>query len=124
MSETKLGSAIPQLPSGDLEKTAAFYEFQLGFQIISKMIDYNFLSVKRGSAEIHFWKAPSEKEARELGQESSCYIRVENIIPLFNEFKEKGATFRYELTKQPWGMHEMQIDDPYMNAIRFGEPII
>jgi hypothetical protein len=31
--------------------------------------------------------------------------------------------FRYELTTQPWGMHEMQIDDPYGNAIRFGERV-
>ena len=25
-----------------------------------------------------------------------------------------------EMTTQSWGMHEMQIDDPYGNAIRFG----
>ena len=28
-----------------------------------------------------------------------------------------------EMTIQPWGMHEMQIDDPYGNAIRFGERV-
>lgn len=79
--------------------------------------------MKRGPAEIHFWQAPTEKEARDLGSESSCYIRVENIELLYDEFKRRGASFRYELTKQAWGMNEMQIDDPYMNAIRFGEPV-
>lgn len=44
MTTSKLNSAIPQLPSGDIEKTA--------------------------------------------------------------EFKSNGANFRYELTKQPWGMNE------------------
>ncbi len=123
MSEPKLGSAIPQLPTGDIEKTANYFSEKLGFDIAGKYKEQNFLIVKRGPAEIHFWQAPSEKEARDLGSESSCYIRVENIESLFAELKERGATFRYELTKQPWGMLEMQIDDPYMNAIRFGEPI-
>ncbi|MES2963808.1 MAG: VOC family protein [Bdellovibrionota bacterium] len=121
MSETRLGPAIPQLPTGDIEKTAEYFTEKLGFEIASKCKEQNFLIVKRGPAEIHFWQAPSEKEARALGSESSCYIRVQNIEPLFYELKKRGAKFRYELTKQPWGMHEMQIDDPYMNAIRFGE---
>ena len=47
---------------------------------------------------------------------------VENIQPLFEEFQKNKAPFRYELTQQPWGMNEMQIDDPYGNAIKFGEP--
>lgn len=28
-----------------------------------------------------------------------------------------------ELKQMPWGMNEMQVDDPYGNAIKFGEPI-
>lgn len=123
MKTAILASAIPQLPTGDIEKTAEFFEKKLGFQIIAKMVEHNFLSVKRGATEIHFWKAPSEKEAQAIGRQSSCYIRVENIEQLFAEFKERGTPFRYELTKQPWGMNEMQIDDPFFNAIRFGEEI-
>src|SRR5437868_10671254 len=123
MRSPNFGPAIPQLPSGDIEKTAQFFETKLGFKTAAKMLDYGFLSVKRGDTEIHFWKAASDKEAQTIGSQSSCYIRVENIEPLFQEFKERGATFRYELTKQPWGMNEMQIDDPYLNAIRFGESV-
>ena len=62
-------------------------------------------------------------EARAAASTSSCYIRVENITPLFDELKSLGAPFRYELTVQPWGMNEMQVDDPYGNAIRFGERV-
>lgn len=123
VSDSKMGPAIPQLPTGDIEKTAVYFSEKLGFEIVGKYKEQNFLIVRRGLAEIHFWQAPSEEEARDLGSESSCYIRVENIQPLFEELKKRGARFRYELTKQPWGMHEMQVDDPYMNAIRFGEPI-
>lgn len=123
MIEAKLSPAFPQLPTGDLEKTADFFVNKLGFEIIAKYVDQKFLIVRRGPAEIHFWQTANEVEAKKLGSDSSCYIRVENIDPLFTEFKERGATFRYELTKQPWGMNEMQIDDPYLNAIRFGEAI-
>ena len=122
MPSYKLGPAIPQLPSGDIEKTAEFF-IKLGFEIPLKSKEMNFLITKRGETEIHFWQTPNEAAGKRLGSVSSCYIRVENIEPLFGEFKDRGVTFRYELTKQPWGMHEMQIDDPYGNAIRFGEPL-
>ncbi|MFV8259047.1 bleomycin resistance protein [Bdellovibrio bacteriovorus] len=121
MNTAILSPAIPQLPSGDIEKTAQFMEQKLGFKVVAKMIEHGFLSVKRGPCEIHFWKTASESDAKTLGSQSSCYIRVENIEALFAEFKDRGVVFRYELTKQPWGMNEMQIDDPYLNAIRFGE---
>ena len=42
------------------------------------------------------------------------------VDDLYKEFKERHAPFRTELQEQPWGMKEMQIDDPYKNALRFG----
>jgi uncharacterized glyoxalase superfamily protein PhnB len=123
MESFKLSPAIPQLPSGDINKTANFFVEKLGFEVVAKLEVQKFLILRRGPAEIHFWQAPTEEEAKTVGGDSSCYIRVENIQPLFEEFKKRGAKFRYELTKQPWGMHEMQIDDPYRNAIKFGEII-
>lgn len=123
MSEAKLSPAFPQLPTGDIDKTASFFSEKLGFEVFGIYNDKKFLIMRRGVTEIHFWKAENEEEALKAGGVSSCYVRVENITPLFNEFKERGVKFRYELTLQPWGMKEMQIDDPYSNAIRFGEPI-
>jgi uncharacterized glyoxalase superfamily protein PhnB len=123
MVDSVLGPAIPQLPSGDIEKTAAFFVGCLGFTVAAKYKEQKFLSLKRGATEIHFWQTNTEEEANKLGSNSSCYIRVQNIQSLYKEFKQNGATFRYELTKQPWGMNEMQIDDPYLNAIRFGESV-
>ncbi len=122
MTSATLNPAIPQLPSGDIEKTARFFETKLGFQVAAKFPEHKHLIVRRGLAEIHFWQTGTEQEANTLGGQSSCYIRVQNIQPLFEEFKTSGAPFGYELTQQPWGMDEMQINDPYGNAIRFGEP--
>lgn len=122
MNEFDLSPAIPQLPSGDLERTAYFFHESLGFEIVQLLKEHGHLSVKRGAAEIHFWKAESVEAAREVGILSSCYIRVKNIMPFFEELKSRKVKFRYELQKMPWQMNEMQIDDPFGNAIRFGEP--
>jgi len=123
MSIPVLSPAIPQLPSGDLQRTAQFFCVQLGFTDFKLFTEHGHLIVAREQAEIHFWHAGSEEEARRHGSASSCYIRVRNIEPLYEELKQRGAPFRYELTIQPWGMNEMQIDDPYGNAIRFGEVV-
>ncbi|MGD8566943.1 MAG: VOC family protein [Gammaproteobacteria bacterium] len=124
MSNTLLNPAIPQLPTGDIEKTAEFFVSKLNFNIVEKFPEYKHLIIRRGSAEIHFWQAPTESEAKAIAVQSSCYIRVVNIEILFAEFMANSAPFCLRKTKQPWGMYEMQINDPYGNAIRFGEEYI
>lgn len=123
VSTPVLSPAIPQLPSGDLRRTADFYRDRLGFTELSHFPEHGHLIARRGLVEIHFWLAASEEEARRLGSASSCYIRVRGVVALHEEFERRQAPFRYGLTRQPWGMHEMQVDDPYGNAIRFGEAI-
>lgn len=116
-----LERAIPQLPSGDLDKTEAFFLKNLGFKTNIKLPDFGFLSLQKDSAEIHFWKTPDEKVALELGSQCSCYIMVKNIPSLFQEYLDRNITFRYPLENKPWGMREFQVDDPFGNAIKFGE---
>lgn len=123
MSTPILNPAIPQLPSGDLQRTADFYRDRLGFTEFKLFPEHGHLVVRRGPVEIHFWDAGSEEEAKRYGGVSSCYIRVRNIVTLYEELKRRQAPFRYELTRQPWGMNEMQVDDPFGNAIRFGETL-
>lgn len=123
MDGCELSPAIPQLVSGNLTETAEFFKNFLGFQVVNLMMENNFLSIKRGLTEIHFWQASDRQSATAIGAQSSCYIRVKNITVLFEELKERKTPFRYELQKMPWGMNEMQIDDPFGNAIRFGEEI-
>ncbi len=122
MEQFELSPAIPQLPSGDIYVTAEFFK-DLGFEIVSLMKEYNFLIVRRGPVELHFWQTEDVRTAMNIGEQSSCYVRVKNISALFEEFKNRKIVFRYELKKMPWGMYEMQIDDPFGNAIKFGEMI-
>ena len=117
----EISSAIPQLVSGDVNETAEFFEKFLGFEVVSLMPQHKFLIVKRGSAEIHFWQAGDAAEAKIIGSQSSCYIRVKNVSKLFADLKARDTKFRYELQLMPWGMNEFQVDDPYGNAIKIGE---
>ncbi|WP_019340187.1 bleomycin resistance protein [Stutzerimonas stutzeri] len=119
----ELNKAVPQLPTGDINKTADFFESKLGFNVLQKYPEQGHLILCRGNAEIQFWQAPSEEKAKTIAMQSSCYIRVTNITELYKEFKSNGAPFGYELTEQSWGMKEMQVNEPYGNAIRFGEEI-
>ena len=117
-----LSPAIPQLPSGDLAVTQDFYRERLGFERFRVLEGHGFLIAIRQAVEIHFWRAATVEEARQYGSASSCYIRVHNIRTLHAELVQRDAPFRYGLVQQPWGMLEMQVDDPFGNAIRFGEP--
>ncbi len=121
MSHSVLSPALPQLPSGNLLITEEFFRERLGFTDFRLHREHGYLIVKRELVEIHFWDAGSEDEAKKYGSASSCYIRVQNIQHLYEELKARGAPFAYELKVQPWGMNEMQVNDPYGNAIRFGE---
>ena len=121
MSAPILSPAIPQLPSGNLKQTEEFFRDYLGFTEFTLFAEHGHLIACREQVEIHFWYAGSEEEARKYGSASSCYIRVKNVSLLYEEFKRRETPFGYELTQQPWGMNEMQVNDPYGNAIRFGE---
>jgi catechol 2,3-dioxygenase-like lactoylglutathione lyase family enzyme len=119
MSTPLLQTAIPQLPSSDLQQTKTFMVSKLGFECVA---DHGqMIIVRRDSAELHFWHATPEAHAKALASESSCYIRVKNIEALFGTLKANRVEFGYELKKKPWGMTEMQVNDPDGNAIRFGE---
>lgn len=93
MSAPIVNPAIPQLPSGDLQRTADFYRDRLGFADLKLFPEHRHLIVRRRPVEIHFWHAGSEEEAKHYGSASSCYIRVHNIVPLYEELRCRGRLF-------------------------------
>ena len=115
-----LVSVSPQLPSSDLDRTIEFMTESLGFELLSRYPDLALF--QRDGVRIHYWSGADAETMAILGQNSSCYFSVNHIKGLFEEFKASGVPFGYELTTQPWGMHEMQVNDPDGNALRFGQP--
>jgi len=63
----ELNQAIPQLPTGDINETADFFESKLGFKVVQKYPEHGHLILCRGHAEIHFSK---------LGSDESFYNQI------------------------------------------------
>lgn len=47
------------------------------------------------------------------------WIGVEDIAPLFEQYRGRGASIRQEPVDRPWA-REMQIEDPDGHVLRFG----
>ena len=54
MAATVLSPAIPQLPSGDLQRTEKFFREYLGFTKFTLFAEHGHLIACREQVEIHF----------------------------------------------------------------------
>lgn len=107
--------SIPVLPSPDITESRDFYRDKLGFEIISPEMD-DYLIVRRGEIEIHFWKS----DDRKLPEVSSCYIRGGEVPALHAEYSARGVEKLSPFTVRPWNMKEFYVHDPHGNLLRFG----
>jgi catechol 2,3-dioxygenase-like lactoylglutathione lyase family enzyme len=109
--------ALPLLPSLDIARTRAFYEERLGFTS-TYYGDENYLIVRRGEVEIHFWLTDDEK----LPPVSSCYVRGRDALALHADFKALGTPKISPIMAREWGMTEFYVWDPDGNLLKFGIP--
>jgi catechol 2,3-dioxygenase-like lactoylglutathione lyase family enzyme len=80
---------VPILPSRDLDETLAFYE-RLGFDNVgAPPAEWNYLIIRRGTAELHFYGEPAVDP---LTTASSCYLRCDDADALYDEWKAAGVT--------------------------------
>ena len=107
--------SIPVLPSPDIMATRDFYRDELGFGVVEPEMD-DYLIVRRGEIEIHFWKS----DDRKLPEVSSCYIRGGEVPALHAEFSARGVKALSPFTVRPWNMKEFHIRDPHGNLLKFG----
>ncbi|MBD2101942.1 VOC family protein [Leptolyngbya sp. FACHB-261] len=118
-------TAIPTLPSRDLDETIEFYS-QLGFQVHFDPAPLNpYVILRRGTIELHFFQLLEIVPAESYG---GCYLRVSDVDTLFSEFSEQclpilGIPRLGTIEGKPWGMREFYVVDPSGNLIRVGQPI-
>lgn len=110
--------ATPNLPSNDLDKTAAFYE-ALGFQTGFK--DDGWMIMKRGTITLEF--VPLEVDPKTTA--ASCCLRVDDLDALHADFAKVGLADNCWATPrltspvdQPWGMRDFALVDPDGNLLR------
>jgi catechol 2,3-dioxygenase-like lactoylglutathione lyase family enzyme len=122
MSNSKAASAakigveciIPILRVNNLATSIRFYVDVLGFKVDWGCEDESsFASVSRDRRAIMLAQG-------EQGQPGTwLWIGVEDIEPLFTEYKTKGVKFREPPTNYPWA-YEMKLEDPDGHVLRFG----
>jgi hypothetical protein len=117
VTDSKLLTAIPVLPCLDIKEGIDFYQEKMGFSAF----DYgNYAILKRGNIEIHLWLTNDKI----FPENSSCYIRVEGIESLYDEYQKKGTIHpNGKLESKGWGIKEFIALDNSGNGIRFGELI-
>jgi catechol 2,3-dioxygenase-like lactoylglutathione lyase family enzyme len=120
-------SAVPILPSRDLEETLEFYS-RLGFELRGAPIEkYRYLVIGRGSIELHFWDAP---DVDPLTTDASCYIRVDDADALHREWQGVGiqsdpvtGSRLMPPVDTDYGMREFALVDKSGNLVRVGSPL-
>lgn len=112
-------TAIPILPSRNLDRTADFYRM-LGFDRQRRFADY--LVTLHPDFEIHFignGPNPPIVVAPPITP-AACYLRCNDADALHRDWQPLGLPRFSILSDQPWGLREFNFADPDGNLIRVG----
>ena len=115
------------MPANDLDATLAFYE-RLGFKNAgSAPAEWNYLIVRRGNVQLHFYGDP---QVDPLATSSSCYVYTKDADALYDEWDaigiatdpKTGSRLQGPPVGTDYGMREFALVDPSGNLIRVGSP--
>lgn len=116
-----VNSAIPILPSTDLDRTIAFWQ-GLGFDVAGRHDGY--LVTHAGGVEIHFSTNPdADADAGTAANPAQVFIHVQNAAALWKRLRSEHVTGLEPLQDQDYGLREFVITDPDGNRIRIGSPL-
>lgn len=116
----KLTMISPQFVVPNVVAAAEYYRDVLGFRILGYFLDPPvFAMVARDTVEIHFGKASdgvvpspnSERRGRGLGLDA--YIWVNDLDPLHEELKGRGAKIIEPPALRVYKCYEMVVEDNY-----------
>lgn len=109
----------PRFVVKDFDKAIEHY-VKLGFQV--KYRDGGFMILGRDAVEIQM-----NQDADQVRGGSICYMRVSDIETIYKEVTSKipidpCSGHHYSLNKQPYGVKEFALYDPFGNLLFFAEP--
>ena len=105
--------AMPVLASLDIADSLDFFQ-KLGFET-HDFGDSNYGIAIREHIEIHFWLCTD----RHVAENTSCYVRVNDIHALRTDFAQRIEV--PEVVETPWGMDELHVYDPSGSLVKFGQ---
>ena len=92
-------TATPNLPSGDFDRTEAFY-FSLGFERMFR--DEGWMILKRGTLQLEFFPSDVDPGA----SIASCCLRVDDLDALYESFSTAGLSDSCWCTPRIGAPHE------------------
>jgi len=108
-------SAIPMLPTTNMEQALTFYE-HLGFQALYHSADYAIFV--RDTIELHIWLCLDPS----ISGHSACRINVRGIEALYQDLRQKDLLKPdASVTQKPWGTYEFEVFSPEQVIITFVE---
>ena len=105
--------AIPVLASLEIAASLDYFH-KLGFET-RDFGDYNYGIATREHIEIHFWLCTDKY----IAENTSCYVRVNDIHALRAEFAKSLDVG--EVVETPWGMDELYVYDSGGGVVKFGQ---
>jgi hypothetical protein len=105
-------SAIPILPSSDLDRTATFYA-PAGFVEVERHEGY--LLLHNGGVELHF-------AHHDTVTPGTCFVHVTDAAKLWKQLRHLGVEGVGDIADQNYGLREFTLTDPDGNQVRIGSP--
>ncbi|NER83138.1 MAG: bleomycin resistance family protein [Leptolyngbya sp. SIO1D8] len=116
-SQCKFESLTPILNVKNIPDSIRYYVDVLGFKQDWDWDDPpTFASVSRDDVCIFLCQGAQGQSGTWMS------IFVENVDALHEDYKAKGAIIRQAPTNFPWGVREMNIEDPDGHRLRIGTP--
>ncbi len=121
MSEkTTFLSTVPIMATGNLDQSVEFYTQKLGFSLVNRFEEAGYLIFERGGVYLHLSRYDTTPETNPF----TCYIYVENIEPLYQEYQAAGAVHpNGPLETKPYGVREFAVLDNSGNCLRIGQRV-
>lgn len=113
----KLIHAAPGLKVHDLNAAKRYYVEVLGFT--AGYSNEGYATLERDSVPGHLELDTSGNGAGR----GFCYMRIENVDLLYQEFVANGAHVDRPIEDSPYGMRDFNIADPDGNVLGFGAPL-
>ena len=105
--------AVPVLASLNIAASLDYFH-ELGFET-HDFGDHNYGIAIREHIEIHFWLCTD----RHVAENTSCYVRVNDIHALRADLAERMNVGG--VVETPWGMDELYVRDPSGSLVKFGQ---
>jgi len=120
---TTLVAAEPQLYVRDVVAASEFYARMLGFAVAFTYGEPPFYGqVFRDGARLNLRQVDEpvfDAARRDREQLLAASITLEEVSPLFDEYRAAGVEFAQSLREEPWGARTFMVRDPDGNLLLF-----